>query len=91
MIYTPIKQAITPGSYVAVRLPTNCSCSAFSLWSEDGASYSISSLSDGSDAITVPNGFPLSVDQSLGKKIPGAIICYARGTTSTNLVGLITR
>ncbi len=91
MIHPTINQAISTDDYVAVRLPANCSCRTFSLWTEDSKSYEISSDSTGSDAITVPDGFPLAIAQGHSKDAAGAILCYAKGTTSTNLVGLITK
>ena len=95
LIFPPIEQAITAGGYVAVRLPANYGCKSFSLWTEDGAAYYIAYESDGSDAILVTtdgtNGFPFSMDKSHPGDAAGTILCYAKGTSSTNLVGLITQ
>jgi len=91
MIFPTISQAITTGGFVAVRLAANCSCVSFSLWTEDGATYEISSESDGSDAINIVDGFPLSMIKPHAKEAAGAILCYAKGSTSTNLVGLVTK
>ena len=91
LIFTPISQAITTGGYVAVRLPVNQSCTSYSLWTEDGASYYIAKESDGSDAIIIPDGLAFSMEQRINTEPAGAILCYAKGTTSTNLVGLFLR
>lgn len=91
MINPPIKQAITDAGFVPVSLQAGGSCTAFSLWTEDRADYYLSSLEDGSNAIIVPNGFPLSINQKEPRSKTGRIICYAKGTTATNLVGLITK
>jgi len=96
LIYPPIKQAITTSAtYVAVRLPAGHSCSSFSLWTEDGSSYYFGSLADGSDAVLVTSdwtgGLPFSYAQNLAPDAAGTILGYAKGTTSTNLVGFITK
>lgn len=91
LISEPITKAITTGGYVAVRLPANVSCTSFSLWTEDAASYYIAKESDGSDAIIVPEGMAFSMDEKVHADSAGAILCYAKGTSSTNLVGLYLR
>ena len=91
MIFPPITQAITTADFVPVRLPANCSCRSFSLWTEDKTSYEISNLANGSNAVIVPDGFPLGLTIGHAKSAAGTIICYAKGTSSTNLVGLVTR
>jgi len=95
LIFPPIEQAITAGGYVAVRLPANYGCDSFSLWTEDGTAWYIAYESDGSDAILVTtdgtNGFPFSMDKKHPGDAAGTILCYAKGTSSTNLVGLITQ
>ena len=88
MIYPTISQAIDTSAFVAVALPTGHNCSSFSLWTEDAAAYLISSVSDGADAITVPASLPLTISQPYGKD---SVLCYAKGTSATNLVGLITK
>ena len=92
MIYPPIKVAITADGFVPIPLPTGHGSAAWGLWTADGSAWEISSKSDGSDAI------PVTVGDSKGLPIgaaqvspPDALICYAKGTTSTDLVGLITK
>ena len=96
LILPPIKQAITTdATYVAVRLPAGHSCTAFSLWTEDGSAYYFGSLPDGSDAVLVTSdgtsGLPFLYSQALGKDDDGAILGYAKGTAATNLVGFFVK
>ena len=89
MMYPSINAAITTGGFVAVRLPANHMCSAFGLWTEDGENWIKSVNSDGSDPITVT--IPLALQIVHPKEAAGAILCYAKGTSATNLVGEITK
>jgi len=88
-IGTTISQAITSSGYVAVRLPVETGCEAFSLWTEDGSGFYIASKPNGSDGILLPDGMAFSLTQRFYSNANGAILCYAKGTTSTNIVGLI--
>lgn len=91
-MYTPIKQAITAGGYVAVTLPSGNGCKSYSLWTEDGAAFYIAKATDGSDGILVTTDgtacMAIAVEET---RAPGATICYAKGTSTTNLVGIITK
>jgi len=87
-----ISKAITAAGYVAVRLPALTSASAYSLWTEDGASWYYATVAAGTDGVLVTtgsSGFPVSITENLEKLTAGALVCYAKGTTSTNLVGII--
>lgn len=91
-----IKQGITAAGFVPVRLPANQVCNALSLWTEDGAKWIYSHNAAGDTAIEITvdgtSGFPLSLSEVLSRAdSAGAIICYAKGSSSTNLVGLITK
>jgi hypothetical protein len=91
-MYKPIKQAIDTSGFVAVSLPTGHGCAAYSLWTEDGKKYEVSDVSDGTGSIVVTSdgtaGMALSIEEVRGK---GAVICYAKGSSNTNLVGIITK
>lgn len=91
-MYPPIKKAITAAAYVEVTLPATHECQAYSLWTEDGAAFYMSSDGSADNGILVTtdgtNGFAVSLNEVLGK---GQRLCYAKGTSSTNLVGLITK
>ncbi len=89
MINPPITVGITTGGFTALRLPVNTGCTCFSMWTEDSADYEIASVSDGGDAVTVPGGFPFTIEKAHVGSVAGTILCYARGTSSTNLAGLI--
>ena len=86
-----IKQEITAASYVAVRLAADTGCESFAIWTEDGASFYISSDSAGVDGILVPEDAAISVTQRFYSTSAGTILCYIKGTTTTNLVGVITQ
>lgn len=88
-IYQPIKQEITTAAFVAITTSKKCSC--FSLWTEDGSDYIISNTAAGTVSVTVPSGFPFSIAIDPHTTDEGAILCYAKGTSTVNLVGLITR
>ena len=87
-----ISQEITTAGYVAIRLPANVQAKSWALWTEDGSKWEYATESDGSNAIDVTNdgtgGMPISVNSSRGETAAGAIICYAKGTATTNLVGI---
>jgi hypothetical protein len=88
-----ISTSISTSGYVAVRLPANVGCNTFSLWTLDGATWYYATKSDGSDGILVTDGsvgFPLTIAESYSKSAAGTIICYAKGTTSTFLTGIVT-
>ncbi len=91
MIDPTITVGITTGGFTALRLPANVGCSCFSIWTEDAAAYELSSDSAGADAITVPAGLPFSIEKGHVGSVAGTILCYAKGTSSTNLVGIITK
>ncbi len=91
MIYPPIDETLTTSTWTAIRLPAGFGCQEFSLWTEDSTEWYISSESDGSDEITVPANLPISLSKAHPKNTSGAILCYAKGTTTSKLVGLITR
>jgi hypothetical protein len=95
MINVPIKEEITAAGYTPINLPVNTACSSFSLWTEDGAPWYIASVSAGTDGIKVTvdgtKGMPIALSHTEPKSSSGTIICYAKGTTSTNLVGVITK
>jgi hypothetical protein len=93
MINQNIKEEITAAAYTAINLPANTGCSGFSLWTEDGAPYYIASTSDGVlDGIKVTSDgtkvLPLTLSHAEGKAATGTILCYAKGTSTTNLVGV---
>ena len=87
-----INTSISASGFVAVRLPANVRCTAYSLWTEDGAKWEFATESDGSDAIDVTsdgtNVLPIAVSLPFGASAAGTIICYAKGTSTTNLVGI---
>jgi len=89
-----IKTGITTSGFVPVRLPVNQGCSTYSLWTEDGAYWIYSHNSAGDTPIKVTSDGSASLSVSISNIVPpdsaGAIICYAKGSSSTNLVGLIT-
>ena len=91
-MYPPIKVDIDTSGYVAVALPDGHSCESYSLWTEDGNAFYVASVSAGTDGVKVTtdgtSGFAISINEVRG---PGATICYAKGTSDTNLVGLITK
>lgn len=94
-IYEGISEGITAAGFVAVRLPIGQICKSFSLWTADGAAWIYSHNSDGDTPILVTSdgtkGFPLSLEIMHGRSDAlGNILCYAKGTSSTTLVGLIT-
>jgi len=93
-MYENIKTAITAAGFVPVRLPANQKCSSYSLWTEDGAIWERSFAADGTGSIKVTGdgtkGMAININQQYGASIPGTIVCYAKGTSSTNLVGIIT-
>lgn len=79
--------------YVAVRLPAHAICSWYKLWTLDGASYEIASVSTGADAVVYPAATTiglLEVSEKLGKSAAGEIICYVKGTSTTTLHGVFT-
>jgi len=88
-----ISTDITAAGYTPVRLPAMTGCNAFSLWTLDGATWYYATKSDGSDGVLVTDGstgFPLAISEAYGKSTAGTIVCYAKGTTSTKLTGIIT-
>ena len=93
-MFENIKTAITAAGFVAVRLPSNQKCSSVSLWTEDGSLWERSFAADGTNSIKVTSdgtgGMPFSIDQPYGASAVGTIVCYAKGSASTNLVGIIT-
>jgi len=89
MMYPAIDTDITAAGFVAVRLPANHSCSAFSLWTADDTNWIKSISSDGAGPIPVT--IPLSLEIPHGSDATGTILCYAKGTSSTKLVGEITK
>ena len=96
MSYEAIKEAITTAGFVAVRLPAKQNCSEFSLWTEDGTKWVYSHNSDGDTPITVTadgtSCLPLALSIYHGIDVStGNVLCYAKGTTSTNIVGLVTK
>ena len=87
-----ISQEITTADYVAVRLPANANCESFAIWTEDGSGFYIASVVAGTDGVLVPEDTAISVHQQFSStSSTGAIIFYAKGTTTTNLVGIITQ
>ena len=87
---------ITAAGFVAVRLPAGHSCNSYSLWTEDGTAWIRSHNAAGDVEVLVTtdgtNGFPISINETLGTNDPlGAIVCYAKGTSTTNLSGVITQ
>ena len=88
LIEPTISSPITTAGYTAVRLPANMSCTSFSVWTEDGSAYYIASQSNGSDGILTPDEPIYNSDQKHGKSTAGTILFYAKGTTSTNIVGI---
>ena len=90
-----ISQAVTTAGYVAVRLPVDTGCTSWSISTEDGAAIWISSDSAGADGVKwtsdgsaiIPFGYP----QVLPPDAAGTILFYAKGTSSTNVVGLFTK
>jgi len=95
MTYPAIVTDIDTSGFVAVRLPANHMCQAFSLWTEDGAAWVYSHNAAGDRPITITadgvTGLALALNIIHQKDSAGAILCYAKGTTDTNLVGLITK
>jgi hypothetical protein len=87
-IMPPIGQDITTTGYVAVRLPAGYGCSSYGLVAYDGAAYYIASKSDGSDGELYPAGFRFTSNEKYSASNEGTVICYAKGTTSTRIVGL---
>ena len=92
-----IKDAVTSGGYTAVRLPANQGCSSYTIWTADGTAFEVATVSAGTDAVLVAEptdvtkGFPLVVNQPYGADPAGKIVCYAKGTASTDVVGIITQ
>ena len=79
--------------YVPVRLPAMTSCTAFGLWTLDGAPWYYATKVDGADGVLVTNGttgFQLFINEAYGKLTAGSIVCYAKGTTTTKLTGIVT-
>lgn len=81
-----ISQAITTSGYVAVRLPADYSCEAYFVWTEDESDFYMASESDGSDGVLVPGG-KFGTSTRIFGSAAGTILFYAKGTSSTNLVG----
>jgi len=93
-MYENIKTAITATDFVPVRLPANQKCSSVSLWTEDGSYWERSFVADGTGSIKVTSdgtaGMAVNINQEYGASAVGTIVCYAKGSASTNLVGIIT-
>ena len=91
MIHPTISQVLNTSTFAEVTLPAGQGAKTVSLWTEDGASYEMSTTSAGTDATVVPDGLPLSLDLGGARMLAGTTICFAKGTTVTNLVGLLTK
>jgi len=90
MMYNDILTAIdTSATFVPVRLPANEGCQSFSLWTEDKADWYKANDAAGTNAIKVT--IALSPEIPHSPSAAGTILCYAKGTSATNLVGIITK
>ena len=90
MMYEDINTAITTAeTFVPVRLPANHGCKSFSLWTEDETPWYKANSAAGTGAIKVIT--PVNIEMVHSPSSDGTILCYAKGTTATNLVGFITK
>ncbi len=85
-IFPPLSTAVTTAGYSAVRLPAGYGCSSFGIAAEDGSSFYVASESDGSDAILWDHG-PFAISEKHSPSDAGTVLCYVKGTSSTNIVG----
>jgi hypothetical protein len=72
--------AISSAGWTAVQLPAGVACKAVLMQTRDGSAWQMSHLEAGTRYMTV--GTSLGIDLA-GKD--EAILCYAKGTTSTTL------